>query len=865
MVWSGGGSWVSFAPWRGPLAGRVDLRVDVSPGKARDIRGRRRRSRRGCRPVKARPTGVRSCLWRWAAWKPGFQECGLRSKNPAMPARSLVGYIGCRVARGLPTRDLAQWELRSYRRRNIAESANCSEWGVEVRNNPVGIARILMIIATLLGPTAALRAQGLLDAMRFEPIAEDLNQPLTITHAGDGSGRLFLVEQGGRILVHDGEGVLETPFLNISSRVSGGSEQGLLGLAFHPNYGQNGFFYVNYTDTSGDTVIARYQVSRADANVAPADSESVLLRQEQPFSNHNAGELQFGPDGYLYFGLGDGGDAGDPGNPLCPPATGCAQNLLVLLGKMLRIDVDSDFPYAIPPSNPFAGQAGRRPEIWAYGLRNPWRFSFDRETGDMFIGDVGQNRMEEIDFQPASSTGGENYAWRLMEGKECFNPPNNCNDDTLTPPILTYDLRDPGGNCSIIGGYRYRGSQYPQWNGVYFYGDYCSGLIRAATQAGSNWTEADTLDTSFDISTFGEDEAGELYVADHGGGVVYRIETDHPAPQLSSLSPPNAPAGSGAFTLSVRGSNFVPGAQVTWNGAARRTTFVDNVVLQAEIPAADIAQQGAAQVVVHNPAPGGGPSAPLDFVIEAGMTLTPRINDGGVVNGASFAAGAVAAGSIVSIFGVDLAAGTEQAAELPLPTTLNGSTLRFNGSLATPQFYQSPGQMNVQVPWELAGQPEATLQAEAAGETSDEIAVSLTSYSPGLFSMTQRGSGQGAIRISGTGLLAATENAVPGAASRAVRRGEFLEVYATGLGPVTNQPATGAAASATDISHTTIMPTATIGGAEATVTFGGLAPGFVGLYQINMDVPQDAPSGGSVEVLVSIGGVVSNAVTIAVE
>jgi uncharacterized protein (TIGR03437 family) len=730
-----------------------------------------------------------------------------------------------------------------------------------MRNNLVGIARIVLILATALGPMAALRAQGLLDNARFELFAQDLDRPVSITHAGDGSGRLFIVEQGGTIRVHDGQRLLAAPFLDISNRATdSGSERGLLGLAFHPDYAQNGLFYVNYTDAAGDTVIARYQVSSA-ANVANPASEAVLLRQDQPFSNHNAGELQFGPDGYLYFGLGDGGDGGDPGNR--------AQNLSLLLGKMLRIDVNSGSPYAIPPTNPFAsqpgtvGQAAARREIWAYGLRNPWRFSFDRQTGDMFIGDVGQNRMEEIDFQPASSRGGENYGWRRMEGTLCFNPANNCNDGSLTLPILTYPT---GANCSITGGYRYRGVQYPQWNGVYFYGDYCSGLIRAAQQAGSNWMVADTRETGFDISTFGEDEAGELYVADHGGGAVYRIVTDHPAPQLTSLSPANAPAGSGAFTLSVRGSSFVPGAQATWNGQARPTTFVDNNVLQVEISAADIAQQGAAQVVVNNPAPGGGASVSLPFTIGAGMSLSPRINAGGVVNGASFAAGgAVAPGSIVSIFGVDLAAGIEQAAELPLPTTLNGSTLRFNGSLAAPQFYQSPTQMNVQIPWELAGQAEATLRAEVAGVTSSASAVSLTPHNPGLFSMTQTGAGQGAILISGTGLLAAAENAFPEAASRPARRGEFLEVYATGLGPVTNQPATGGPASATNISHTAAAATATIGGEAARVSFAGLAPGFVGLYQLNMEVPQAAPGGGSVAVLVRIGGVDSNTVTIAVE
>lgn len=721
-------------------------------------------------------------------------------------------------------------------------------------------ASFLWNIVTLLSLSAPLAAQGLLDTLRFDPIAEEMDRPVAIANAGDGSGRLFIVEQRGRIFVHDGTQVLATPFLDIDDRASFDSERGLLGLAFHPNYEQNGFFYVNYTDNNGDTVIARYQVS-SNPNVADRDSEQVVLRQVQPFANHNGGQMQFGPDGYLYFGLGDGGDRGDPGNR--------AQNLSLLLGKMVRIDVDSASPYAIPPTNPFAGSQGvaqqaARPEIWAYGFRNPWRFTFDRETGDMFIGDVGDDKMEEIDFQPASSTGGENYGWRLMEGTLCHIPGENCNDGSLTLPIQAYRIVI-NGDCAVIGGYRYRGWQYPQLNGVYFYTDFCSGRIYTALQQGADWVAGDRLETNFRPTSFGEDENGELYLADYTG-TVYRIGADHPAPELSSLSPGSAPAGSGAFTLMVRGSSFVPGSQVTWNGEARPTTFVENGVLEAAISAEDIASQGVAEVAVVNPAPGGGTTLNLQFVIEAEITLTPRINDGGVVNAASFAGGiAVAPGSIVSVFGVDFATGLLEADDVPLPTTLNGTTFRFAGSQAAPQFFQSPMQANVQVPWELEGQEQTTLQADVAGEFSDEIAVELATYSPGLFSMTQTGSGQGAILISGTGLLAAAENAFPEAPSRPVRRGEFLEAYATGLGPVENPPATGSPASTVTLSPTTADVTATIGGEPATVIFAGLAPGFVGLYQINIEVPANAPSGGAVELVLSVGGVVSNVVTIAVE
>jgi uncharacterized protein (TIGR03437 family) len=356
-----------------------------------------------------------------------------------------------------------------------------------------------------------------------------------------------------------------------------------------------------------------------------------------------------------------------------------------------------------------------------------------------------------------------------------------------------------------------------------------------------------------------------LHPADHSGR-VYRIGADHPAPRLSTISPRNAPAGSGAFTLMIRGSDFVPGAQVTWNGEARPTTFVANESLEAAISGEDIAAQGVVEVAVVNPAPGGGDSVALEFVIEEAIPLMPSINEGGAVNAASFAGGAaVSPGSIVSVFGDDLAAGLLEADAVPLPTTLNGTTLRFGGSLAAPQFFQSPMQVNIQVPWELEGQNETTLQADVAGVVSGAVAVALAAHSPGLFSMTQTGSGQGAILISGAGLLAAEENAVPGAPSRPVRRGEFLEVYANGLGAVVNPPASGSPASSVTLSLTTSEATVTIGGEEAAVSFAGLAPGFVGLYQVNLEVPQNAPSGGAVELVLRIGGAVSNAVTIAVE
>ncbi|HLE43849.1 MAG TPA: PQQ-dependent sugar dehydrogenase, partial [Methylomirabilota bacterium] len=345
-------------------------------------------------------------------------------------------------------------------------------------------------------------------AITLQQVATGLDRPTAIAHAGNGSGRLFVALQAGRIVVFDGTRVLPTPFLDITPRVGSGGERGLLGLAFHPNYIVNGFFYIHYTNLAGHIVIARYRVS-SNPNLANPGSALVLLTIPHPgFSNHNGGQLQFGPDGYLYVGVGDGGGGGDPGNN--------AQNLGTLLGKLLRLDVNGPAPY-VAPGNPFGNQ------IWAFGLRNPWRFSFDRLTGDLFIADVGQGSREEVNFQPARSPGGVNYGWRRMEGSQCFNPASNCNDGTLTLPILEYD--HSGGNCSITGGYRYRGARVPELSGAYVFGDFCSGRVWRATPNGDgSWTTTQLLDTPHLISTFGEDQAGELYLAHYAAaGVLYRI------------------------------------------------------------------------------------------------------------------------------------------------------------------------------------------------------------------------------------------------------------------------------------------------------------------------------------------------------
>jgi glucose/arabinose dehydrogenase len=338
-----------------------------------------------------------------------------------------------------------------------------------------------------------------------------LDIPVAMAHAGDGSGRIFIVEKPGRIRIVQNDQLLPDAFLDITDRVgSSGSEQGLLGLAFHPQYVSNGWFYVNYTNKQGDTVIARYQRSPDNANQATPASEETLLAVDQPYQNHNGGGVVFGPDGYLYLSLGDGGSAGDP--------QGNGQSLSTVLGKLLRIDVNSGTGYAIPADNPFSGQSNRG-EIWAYGLRNPWRFSFDRQTGDLYIADVGQNQWEEINFQAAGSAGGSNYGWNYLEGTHPYTgtPPQGW---TSVAPVFEYG-HDQG--CSVTGGYVYRGPSLPEFNGVYVFGDFCFGtvwgLIR--TPAGG-WQSAILFNNIGRIASFGEDEVGELYLLDLGG-TVYRL------------------------------------------------------------------------------------------------------------------------------------------------------------------------------------------------------------------------------------------------------------------------------------------------------------------------------------------------------
>jgi len=338
-----------------------------------------------------------------------------------------------------------------------------------------------------------------------------LDKPVGLINSDDVSGRLFVLEQSGKIRLIKGGELAPDPFLDIHERVgSSGLEQGLLGIAFHPHYAENGFFFINYTDLNGNTVIARFHVSD-NPDLADPASEKILLRVAQPYANHNGGMLAFGPDSYLYLGLGDGGSAGDP--------QGNAQSLDTLLGKILRLDVDHGDPYAIPADNPF-GNGGGLPEIWAYGLRNPWRFSFDRSTGDLYIGDVGQSKWEEIDFLPANSPGSSNFGWNYREGFHSYQgtPSANLN---LTDPVTEYDHSQ---GCSVTGGFVYRGTNLPAWQGIYLFGDYCSGNVWGLRRApDGSWQNELLFEGVANITSFGEDQTGEVYLLDHQG-TVYRLD-----------------------------------------------------------------------------------------------------------------------------------------------------------------------------------------------------------------------------------------------------------------------------------------------------------------------------------------------------
>lgn len=388
--------------------------------------------------------------------------------------------------------------------------------------------RILTCLALCFAITCSVFAQPEID---LEEFASSFTRPVDIAHSGD--ERLFIVEQRGIIKIADSTGsVLPTPFLDIDARVrSGNNEQGLLGLVFHPDYTTNGYFYVYYTIDDWSSRLSRFEVNAQNPNQADPSSEQILFTVPQPYKNHNAGDLNFGPDGYLYVSLGDGGNGGDPEDR--------AQNGKTLLGKILRLDVNSGNPYAIPPDNPFVNDTSVLDEVWSLGWRNPWRFSFDPQNGDMWVGDVGQNKYEEISMEPATANGGGNYGWRCLEGFQTFNSTGCGPAASYLPPVFTYAHADGLGK-SVTGGYVYRGSDVPDLWGYYLFGDWVSGNMWVTVKDSAGNFTTSMIGQKMgpqECSAFGVDSAGELYVAGLNDGKIYKVVT-----ATASIGPVPPPA-----------------------------------------------------------------------------------------------------------------------------------------------------------------------------------------------------------------------------------------------------------------------------------------------------------------------------------
>jgi glucose/arabinose dehydrogenase len=472
------------------------------------------------------------------------------------------------------------------------------------RKNAVRTATLFVaaLLAGLAGPAprparavaAPAPQQGGL-AVTLEPVASDLERPVYLTHAGDGSGRLFIVEKDGRIRIWQNGELLRTPFLDITERVEdGGNEQGLLSVAFHPQYETNGRFFVCYTAEGDDdpVTVAEYTASPPSSNAASTTERPILRIPHPQFSNHNGGQLQFGPDGFLYLGTGDGGGGGDPFEN--------GQDVDELAAKILRIDVDNGNPYSSPGDNPYAGQTRGRDEIYAIGFRNPWRFSFDRETGELWVADVGQNQWEEIDIVER----GGNYGWDVMEGTHCFEPSSGCETSGLDLPIYEYNH---GEGCSITGGYVYRGTQSPALVGTYIFADYCNSFIWGLRN-GERINLLDRDDLRLGITSFGEDEAGELYVL-HERGTVQRIVGPSGGGDeitVAGLEPSSASRRS-TLEVTITGTGFEEGATVSFGRkiTVRETTVVSPTEIRVTIRVKK-ARRGARDVVVTNP---GGASA----------------------------------------------------------------------------------------------------------------------------------------------------------------------------------------------------------------------------------------------------------------
>ena len=693
----------------------------------------------------------------------------------------------------------------------------------------------------------------------LEPIAEGVPRPTGIADPGDGSGRLFFSAQGGQIWVYDGSRVLPEPFLDITPELNCCGETGLLNLAFDPDFATNGRFYISYTSNKGGpygtSTISSLQVSSDDPNKADPASEKVLLSFDQPTYTHNAGQIAFGPDGMLYAAFGDGGLPNYDGGPWV------SRELDTLLGKIIRIDVNGGDPYAIPPDNPFVDQPGARGEIYLLGLRNPWRFSFDRDTGDLFIADVGAGTLEEVELLRAGARGGVNYGWPYFEGDTCtfFDPA--CDDSGITGPVFGL-TREPDTCRAITGGFRYRGLAMPALQGRYVFADWCTGELWAAQETPDGWQIGPSQQINNYISTFGQDSRGELYAGSFSAGVIYRLRTAWPHPELSPLAPARTLSGGQGFRMTLVGSGFVPGSEALWDGEPLQAELIDNQRMQVEIGSERIAQPGVHMIEIRNPAPNPGPSTVQAFTVDEASGVLPVINDGGVVGAARLQIGPLAPGHAFSIFGDDLAEFAEQALTTPLPTSLGGITVRRAEGEAIPLLYASPTQINAVAPWGLTPGEPLEIYIERGSARGESMLIETAPANPGVFTLSQSGSGQAAALIAGQGILAAPSSTAPGA--RPVHPGEAIEVYMTGLGAVYPAVADGRAPGP-GLSIAFEDPVVRLKGVPARVLFAGLAPGFVGLYQVNVEIPQDAPTGDEVPLEIAARGVFANAVTIAVQ
>lgn len=476
-------------------------------------------------------------------------------------------------------------------------------------------------------------------------VAGGLSEPLYLTTPPGDQARLFVVEQNtARIRIIKNGTLLATPFLDVNAKASSGGERGLLGLAFHPNYSSNGYFYIKYTDNNGNTVLARYRVS-GNPDVADPNSETVLMTAVQPFSNHNGGMLAFSPnDDHLYIGMGDGGSSNDPNNR--------AQNGQDILGKILRMNVGNGTVFTVPSDNPFNNNPSVLDSIWALGLRNPWRFSFDRLNGDLYIADVGQGAREEISWQSGDSSGGENYGWRCMEGKMCTGLTGcTCNSPQLTIPL--HDYTHSGGNCSVTGGYVYRGQAIPELDGTYFFADFCTGKIWSFKRNGNGVTQFTdrtaelrpaTGETINNVTSFGEDDRGEIYIVDRDGE-IFKIVADTTVPTPTPTAPPsanptlstfnpgkagtvnsitvrNAPQGSRvqlAYSLSTSGTSLIRGGVCNGQRLNMRSATI--------LATATTDSSGVATMNVTLPSTTGGRTIYMQAIIEtATCKLTSRIS-----------------------------------------------------------------------------------------------------------------------------------------------------------------------------------------------------------------------------------------------